>query len=53
MWIGEQEVNTRIGWALVEEVPFLLGRLDIFDKFDIKFLHRRKGVKTWIKKSFF
>ena len=26
------EVSARIGWALIEEVPFILGRLDIFQR---------------------
>ena len=29
--------NARIGWALIEEVPLLLGRLDIFRRFKIVF----------------
>lgn len=35
--IGKYTFPVRIGWALIEEVPFILGRLDIFDKFDIEF----------------
>lgn len=42
--IGEDEIEPRIGWALIEEVPFLLGRLDIFDQFDIKFDHSERKV---------
>ncbi|MEW6609140.1 MAG: hypothetical protein AB1414_17140 [bacterium] len=42
--IGNDEVETRIGWVLIEEVPFLLGRLDIFDQFDIKFDHSNRKV---------
>ena len=29
--------SVRIGWALIEEVPFVLGRLDVFEIFDIEF----------------
>ena len=29
--------KARIGWALIEEVPLLLGRLDVFPKFRIIF----------------
>ena len=36
-------IGARVAWTLVEEVPFLLGRLDVFDKFDILF-QERKGV---------
>jgi hypothetical protein len=35
---------TRIAWAFVEEVPMLMGRMDIFDKFRIIF-DEKKG---WI-----
>lgn len=31
------ESSIRIGWALVEEVPFILGRLDVFQQFSIEF----------------
>ena len=31
------EITIRIGWALVEEVPFILGRLDLFEKMGIEF----------------
>jgi hypothetical protein len=37
MIIGEHEIQARVAWALEEDVPPLLGRLDIFDKFDIEF----------------
>ncbi len=42
--IGEYQIKGRIGWVLIEEVPFLLGRLDIFDQFDIKFDHLARKV---------
>lgn len=35
--IGAAEVTARIGWALIEEVPFLLGRLDVFRRFAVEF----------------
>jgi hypothetical protein len=35
--IGDVEISARIGWALIEEVPLLLGRLDVFQKFSIEF----------------
>jgi hypothetical protein len=37
MKIGDIEIEPRVGWALVEGAPPLLGRLDIFDKFHITF----------------
>lgn len=35
--IGEYETLARVGWALIEEVPPILGRLDIFRQFSIEF----------------
>lgn len=37
MTIGKYTFPVRIGWALIEEIPFILGRLDVFDKFNIEF----------------
>jgi predicted metal-dependent HD superfamily phosphohydrolase len=31
------EIAARIGWALIEEVPFILGRLDVFEALVIEF----------------
>jgi hypothetical protein len=42
--LNGQKLNVRIAWALVEEVPMLMGRMDIFDKFRIIF-DEKKG---WI-----
>ncbi|RLF49183.1 MAG: hypothetical protein DRN20_02795 [Thermoplasmata archaeon] len=38
--IGNKEFNARIGWAFDNKVPVLIGRLDIFDKFNITFKER-------------
>jgi hypothetical protein len=35
--IGNIDISIRVGWALIEEVPFILGRLDLFQKFSIEF----------------
>ena len=35
--IGEIQFPAQIAWALTEEVPPLLGRTDIFDKFNVEF----------------
>lgn len=35
--IGAEEIITQIGWSLIEDVPPLLGRTDIFDNFKITF----------------
>ncbi|MBI5244096.1 MAG: hypothetical protein HY922_10545 [Elusimicrobia bacterium] len=40
----ELPVRTRVAWALIEEVPFLLGRLDIFNRFDVTFQERKRNV---------
>ena len=37
MVIVDKKIEARIGWALTEKVPLLLGRLDIFDKFEVIF----------------
>ena len=35
--IENVEISVRIGWALIEEIPFILGRLDVFREFAIEF----------------
>lgn len=35
--IGGIVLHARVGWALIEEVPFLLGRLDVFRELAIEF----------------
>jgi len=35
--IENLEISARIGWALIEEVPFILGRLDVFDVLAVEF----------------
>jgi len=37
MGIGEHNFDCRIAWALIEEVPPLLGRKDVFDRFAVLF----------------
>jgi len=43
MRIGDVELEPRVAWALIEEAPPLLGRLDIFDKFNITF-KEKEGI---------
>ncbi|MFQ5752913.1 MAG: aspartyl protease family protein [bacterium] len=31
------EISARVAWALIEEVPFILGRLDVFQNFSVEF----------------
>lgn len=42
--LNNEKLKAKIAWALVEEVPMLMGRRDIFNKFRIIF-DERKG---WI-----
>lgn len=35
--IGGIVLHARVGWSLIEEVPFLLGRLDVFRELAIEF----------------
>ena len=35
--IGNVEASVRIGWALIEEIPLILGRLDVFQQFSVEF----------------
>lgn len=44
MKIGEKEFEARIAWSLIEDVPLVLGKLDVFDKFDIIFKEREGKV---------
>lgn len=37
MYIGDILVTARVGWALIEEMPFILGRLDVFSQLAIEF----------------
>ncbi len=32
-----EEFKARVAWAQIEDVPLLLGRLDVFDRFNIGF----------------
>ena len=46
MSIGGNPFDCRIAWALIEEVPPLLGRKDVFDRFAVLF-------REWEGKVFF
>jgi len=48
--IGKYVFEAEIGWALIEEVPPLLGRKDIFDLFHINFMQDKKIIEfKWIE----
>jgi len=40
--IDEKLIDADVAWSLIEEVPLLLGRKDIFKLFDICFCHDKK-----------
>ena len=41
---GRRKLSTRVAWSMTEEVPLLLGRMDVFDKFRITFGERKRVV---------
>ena len=41
MKIGKAEFSARVAWSTAEDVPLLLGRLDVFRRFRIVFDERR------------
>lgn len=45
MKIGDYQMNVNVAWALIEEVPPLLGRTDIFDKYEITFRQSQRIVE--------
>ncbi|ODS36967.1 hypothetical protein BEH94_09145 [Candidatus Altiarchaeales archaeon WOR_SM1_SCG] len=46
--IENYEFKVKVAWALIEEVPPLLGRRDIFDNFHIKF-KQDEGIIEFVK----
>jgi hypothetical protein len=40
---GRRKISARVAWSMTEEVPLLLGRMDVFEKFRIIF-DERSGV---------
>lgn len=42
--IGEKVLPILIAWALIEEVPPLLGRADVFDFFKVTFNQKREEI---------
>jgi len=43
--IGNVEFKARVAWALEEGVPPLLGRLDVFERFNINFREKDKIIE--------
>ena len=44
MRIDGQQFTCRVGWAMEEHVPLVLGRLDIFSRFYIEFRQEEKEI---------
>lgn len=47
--LGPFRLSIRLGWVLIEEVPVLLGRLDLFDAFDITY-KQTEGTLVFTKR---
>ncbi len=48
--IGKHRLNACVAWSLQENVPLLLGRLDIFDKFIVTFDEfNKRTIFRWRK----
>lgn len=43
--IGDIPIEAMVAWALTEEVPYLLGRINVFDKFNIEFRQKERKIK--------
>ncbi len=50
MTIGEEIFDCHIAWALIEEIPPILGRKDVFDRFAVIFKEWEKEI-LFIPKS--
>ena len=48
MRIGETSISVRVGFATSERMPYLLGRLDVLDHFDIRF---EKGRVCFVERE--
>ncbi len=44
MRIGDHAMNARVAWSLEEDVPALLGRMDIFNGTKVSFIHNATVV---------
>ncbi|OGG14362.1 hypothetical protein A2773_02905 [Candidatus Gottesmanbacteria bacterium RIFCSPHIGHO2_01_FULL_39_10] len=45
MRIGQEDLKAKIAWALIEDVPPVLGRTDIFDRFNVTFKQKEGIIK--------
>lgn len=44
IFLNNECFKIRLAWALIEEVPLLLGRMDIFNKFKIVFEEKERHI---------
>lgn len=42
--MGDKEIELRVAWALVEEIPPLLGRTDVFELFRVIFDQKNRKI---------
>jgi hypothetical protein len=42
--MGDVEFNLNLTWSLSENVPALLGRKDVFDKFNVTFMQSKEQI---------
>lgn len=42
--LGKEIFDVKIAWALIEEVPALLGRQDVFDRYEVTFKQKSKKI---------
>lgn len=42
--INSEILDVKVAWALTEEVPYLLGRIDVFDKFNVLFKQKDRRI---------
>lgn len=42
--LNGERLKVRVAWALVEQVPMLMGRMDIFNKFRIVFDEKEEWI---------
>ena len=45
-----RKIAARVAWSMKEEVPLLLGRMDLFNKFRITFNERKRIVDFYVHK---
>lgn len=47
---GRRKITARVAWSMTEEVPLLLGRMDLFEKFRSTFDERKRVVDFYENK---